>query len=117
MHGDFTPWNLRQDKEGLVAVDWEWAEETGVGGLDLGHGFLMEALFLNELRGEALVSYVLHQVRGTEFESYLKACGWKNLNLWLLFSIHYSENRSGEILQNESGLLQDLCRRSMRTLN
>ena len=49
MHGDFVPWNFRQGAEELLAIDWEWAREDGLAGIDLCYGLLQEALLVKEM--------------------------------------------------------------------
>jgi len=41
VHGDFAPWNLRRQAEGLGAFDWEYAELDGLPLQDVTH-FLMQ---------------------------------------------------------------------------
>ncbi|MDB4596932.1 hypothetical protein OAG86_01480 [Akkermansiaceae bacterium] len=85
LHGDFTPWNLRSGREGLVAIDWEWAREDGIGGVDLGHGLIMQGKLVYGLQGEGLVDYVLSKISGEEQAKYLSECGWDDEKLWLAF--------------------------------
>ncbi len=89
IHGDFTSWNLRSDEEVLVAIDWEWAREDGIGGLDLGHGLIMEAMLVRGLRGEDLVDEVLIKLEREWLLSYLKECGWSDMNLWVALALQY----------------------------
>lgn len=90
VHGDFTPWNLRRNVNGLVAIDWEWAREDGIGGLDLGHGLVMQGVLVKNLRGSDLFDDVRLGVRSDEAIKYLEKCGWHDLNLWLAVSLLYA---------------------------
>ena len=104
-HGDFTPWNLRRAESGLIAIDWEWARKDGIGGFDLGHGLVMEALLVKGLRGVKLVDEVLLIASGKEQSGYLKECHWEDLNLWLALVFLYSSKISGLEAVNELNVL------------
>jgi len=73
----------------------------------------MEALLLKGFREMMLVDDVLTKARGGRISAYLESCGWGDLHLWLLFSLLYSSDRSGQDLCKEQGLLKDLTRRSV----
>ncbi|MDA7880808.1 hypothetical protein N9A94_00705 [Akkermansiaceae bacterium] len=107
IHGDFTSWNLRSNESGLVAIDWEWARVDGIGGLDLGHGLIMEAVFVKGLRGEDLVNEVLIKIEREEPSSYLKECGWGNVNLWMALALQYAGKQTGLDVGNELDVLKN----------
>jgi len=107
VHGDFAPWNLRGAPGGLVAIDWEWAREDGLGGLDIGHGLLMEALLVKGLAGADLVEAVLTGARQEGIAGYLERCGWGDLNLWCLLSLLYSGDQTGQEMARELTALQN----------
>ena len=107
VHGDFTPWNLRRDRAGLVAIDWEWARCDGLGGLDLGHGLVMEALLVDGLRGMDLINGVLLKINQGEQLGYLKECGWVDVNLWLALALLYSSKLAGLNIEVEMNILNE----------
>ncbi|MDB4329171.1 hypothetical protein N9982_04010, partial [Akkermansiaceae bacterium] len=106
VHGDFTPWNLRRDETGLVAIDWEWARPEGVGGLDLGHGLIMEALLVNGLSGQNLVEEIFKKINRTDQLNYIEECGWGDVNLWLAFALLYSSELAGVEVKCELNVLE-----------
>jgi Phosphotransferase enzyme family len=57
VHGDFSPWNLRDNPEtGLVLVDWEWASFDGLPAQDLLHfQFSDDRLFGEKAGGYAAI--------------------------------------------------------------
>jgi len=107
VHGDFAPWNLRRNDTGLVAIDWEWAHYDGFGGLDLGHGMIMEAVMVNGLSGENLIVEILSKAGRAEESSYLVESGWNNVNLWLSLSLLYSSQLAGIEMEMELNILKD----------
>lgn len=76
VHGDFAVWNLRRTDRGLVAIDWEWAVEDGIGGLDLAYGLRQEALLVDRLDPAAAVRHILGHARKHPASAYLTSCGW-----------------------------------------
>lgn len=115
IHGDFTSWNLRSNENGLVAIDWEWAREDGVGGLDLGHGLLMEAVLVKGVRGEDLVNEVLIKLDRQWISSYLNQCGWNDMNLWMALALQYAATQTGLDVGNELEVLKNRVEQSVRT--
>ena len=107
VHGDFTPWNLRHDGEELVAIDWEWAREDGLAGIDLGHGLVMEAKLVKGLVGEELVEGLLKMAEEGEISAYLEQAGWEDLTLWCLLSVLYSSDQAGVELEKELRVLEN----------
>jgi hypothetical protein len=107
VHGDFTPWNLRRNEAGLVAIDWEWARRDGVGGLDLGHGLVMDAILVKGLRGLNLVEALVQQVESGVEADYLGICGWSDLHLWLMLSLLYAHQTTGVGIEEELNVLKN----------
>jgi hypothetical protein len=64
IHGDFAPWNLRQQKGSVVAFDWEYAELDGLPLIDETHYRLQVGYLLNNWdiaqAGAALEQMQLH---------------------------------------------------------
>lgn len=116
IHGDFTSWNLRSDEEGLVAIDWEWAKEDGIGGLDLGHGLIMEAVLVKGLRGEDLVNEVHIKLEKEWISSYLKECGWSDMNLWMALALQYAGTQTRLDVGHELDVLKNRVEHSAQTL-
>jgi len=84
VHGDFAVWNLRLGPEGPCAIDWEWAVEEGVGGIDLAYGLRQEALLVQRLGAAEAVRQMLGQGGKGAMKVYLERCGWGGaLEDWL----------------------------------
>lgn len=57
MHGDFTPWNMFEEKGRLFVFDWEYAFRCCPVGLDRYHFFTQTAFFERHWSAEALMSF------------------------------------------------------------
>lgn len=91
VHGDFAVWNLRVLPNGPCALDWEWAAETGVAGIDLAHGLRQDAVMIRKLPPASAVRWILVKARGRPWNSYLSACGWDGAHhQWLAFGLLHS---------------------------
>ncbi len=91
LHGDMAVWNVRLLANGPCAIDWEWAEEEGIAGIDLAHGLRQEAVMVRRLKPAAAVNWMLKEVRSTFWHSHLLGCGWsKSLRDWLAFGLLHS---------------------------
>ncbi|MGC6464489.1 MAG: hypothetical protein ACON5N_02795 [Akkermansiaceae bacterium] len=106
-HGDFTLWNLRCDGEKLVAIDWEWGCEDGVGGLDLIHGLIMEGKLVEGLAGKELIEAIEKRAKITRVEKYLTACGWSELNLWMALGFGCAAEKTGIDVELELDVLKN----------
>jgi thiamine kinase-like enzyme len=103
LHGDFAVWNLRSNSSGLVAIDWEWGREDGIGGIDLAHGLRQECYMVRGMNPTRSVAWMLEQASSPTFSLYLKRCGWDgNLEDWLRLGLLHSHfnalNPSRELL-------------------
>jgi hypothetical protein len=103
LHGDFAVWNLRHTQEGLVALDWEWGREDGIGGVDLAHGLRQECYMVRGMNAVSAVAWMLEQAMSPVWSTYLKRCGWEGdysdwLRLGLLHSHFNALNPSKELL-------------------
>ena len=103
VHGDFAVWNTRMTKNGLCALDWEWAEENGIAGIDLAHGLRQECYMVHRMKPAKAVAWMLSQADLLPWKSYLNACGWGSdtkdwLRLGLLHSHFNAKNDSAELL-------------------
>jgi thiamine kinase-like enzyme len=103
-HGDFAVWNLRITREGVTAIDWEWAEENGIAGIDLAHGLRQECYMVHRMKPAKAVAWMLSQADLLPWKSYLNACGWGSdtkdwLRLGLLHSHFNAKNDSAELLE------------------
>lgn len=103
VHGDFALWNLRDTPDGLHAIDWEWADENGLAGIDLIHGLRQEALMVKKLGASAAFVWIQEQLRSDKWVAYLSGTGWEqNLNdllrIGLLHSHFIAKNDSKEML-------------------
>ena len=104
VHGDFAVWNLRNLSTGPCALDWEWAVEDGVGGIDLAYGLRQEALLVRRVGAGEAVRDILGKVEGGAFGEYLDDCGWKDAREdWLKLGLWHSHlnvgQDSGEMLR------------------
>ena len=104
VHGDFAVWNLRNLSTGPCALDWEWAVEDGVGGIDLAYGLRQEALLVRRLEAGEALRDILGKVEGGAFGEYLDDCGWKDAREdWLKLGLWHSHlnvgQDSGEMLR------------------
>lgn len=94
VHGDFAPWNLRAGQEGLVSIDWEWAEADGIAGLDLCYGLLQEALLVKKLPPRQALHYVRCAADDPDCKAYLESAGWQgHFDLWLKTGVFYRNSR------------------------
>lgn len=104
VHGDFAVWNLRAVGGGLTAIDWEWAVERGVGGIDLAHGLRQEAVMVHGLAADRAVDWILQRANGGDWVGYLESAGWKGnsedwLRLGLMHSHYHTKNDSADLLK------------------
>lgn len=94
VHGDFAVWNLRADQGAPVAIDWEWAREDGLAGLDLCYGLLQEALLTKRLPPFEALRVVRRAAEAPACRRYLAAAGWGDaLDLWLVTGVLYRHAR------------------------
>lgn len=94
VHGDFAPWNLRARQEGLVSIDWEWAEPNGIAGLDLCYGLLQEALLVKKLSPRQVLHSVQSAAAAPFCKEYLKFAGWHDaIDLWVKTGVFYRHSR------------------------
>lgn len=104
LHGDFAVWNLREVDGNLCALDWEWAQENGIAGVDLAHGLRQEAYMVRKLSPGKAIAWMLDQANSPTWQPYLKATGWADapedwLRLGLLHSHYNALNPSAELLE------------------
>ncbi len=94
VHGDFATWNLRAGQDGLVSIDWEWAEPDGIAGLDLCYGLLQEALLVKKLPPRQALHYVQVAADSPDCKDYLKTAGWHGvIDLWIKTAVFYRNSR------------------------
>jgi thiamine kinase-like enzyme len=104
VHGDFAMWNLRHTSNGLYAIDWEWADDKGVSGIDLVHALRQEAIMVRKLGHTAALKWMQNQIKSATWNAYLKAGGWDKhltnlLRIGLLHSHFVANCDSGEMLR------------------
>ncbi len=63
-HGDFTPWNLIERDEELIAIDWEFHEDAAPAGRDLCHFHLQTGILVRHVAGAELLVELLDLLRG-----------------------------------------------------
>lgn len=69
-HGDFAPWNMRQVKNGKIAlIDWEWAMEKSLPYQDICRFFYIQDYLFRESRNvwEILTSHPLLQLYARQY--------------------------------------------------
>ena len=107
-HGDFAIWNLRLTPVGLYAIDWEWAVEDGIAGMDLAHGLRQEAVMIRRLGAHRAIERIRRQASRPHWRFYLDSCGWGNsIDDWLrlgLIRSHFSAESDSRALLAELGL-------------
>jgi hypothetical protein len=104
VHGDFAIWNLRHTSNGLLAIDWEWATEDGIAGIDLIHALRQEAYMVKKLGTADALVWMQEQLESETWKAYLTASGWANckldlLRIGLLHSYFISKNDSRDLLE------------------
>lgn len=76
-HGDFARWNLLKAGDGrVVAIDWEWGEKTGMGGLDLVHFIGQELRLVRKLPATEAVAELLRELGEPTHSEHLGRVGW-----------------------------------------
>jgi hypothetical protein len=108
VHGDFAIWNIRLLTHGPCAIDWEWAEEQALAGVDLAHGLRQEAVMVKRLSPQRAVRWILTQAKGAPWNAHLRGCGWgQSPEDWLAFGLlhsHFNARCSSFELLAELGL-------------
>jgi len=75
-HRDFTPWNIRQDINGLLIFDWETFEEYAPAGWDLFHLLVAGAVEVDGATAGAIYKAVMHPGRTRDLiEDYFRQIG------------------------------------------
>jgi hypothetical protein len=109
LHGDFAIWNIRLLKHGPCAIDWEWAEEIGIAGVDLAHGLRQEAVIVRRMSSRRAVRWILSQAALPAYEAHLKGCGWgDDVEDWLCLGLlhsHFNARSDSAQLLAEFGLI------------
>lgn len=91
MHGDFAVWNLRIVDDGICALDWEWADEHGMAGIDLAHGLRQECYMVKGMSPGETVKSILAQAETPPWKEYLGNSGWgEHLSDWLSLGLLHS---------------------------
>lgn len=104
VHGDFAVWNLRLIEGGICALDWEWAEEHGIAGIDLLHGLRQECYMVKSLSPEAAIRWITEKATTSPWKGYLDSTGWEGgiddwLRLGFLHSHFNARNDSAAMLK------------------
>ncbi len=85
-HGDFTPWNAKQLRDGLYVFDWECADQQGPPGWDLFHFFTETGLLLKGATPRQLVDDMLSAGPASQWLSkYLQSVSVRNEYLTPLY--------------------------------
>lgn len=93
-HGDFAPWNIREDSRGeWMTLDWEQGELTGVPCWDWFHFQIQQLVLVRRLRPHEIADEVERLLQDTHFKTYCLLCGVSGferdlLLSYLLFVIH-----------------------------
>lgn len=76
VHGDFTPWNIKIDKEGGIKVlDWEHATLAGMPGWDWLHYHVQRLKLVEGARGQVIIDHCRNLMVAPPFAEYLKEAG------------------------------------------
>lgn len=96
VHGDFAVWNLRKLPGGPCAIDWEWAVEDGIGGIDLAYGLCQEELLVRRSGAGEAVERILDTADRNSWRGYLDSCGWSGAHEeWLKLGLLYGCLKAG----------------------
>lgn len=109
LHGDFAVWNTRNNllssetDGGLIALDWEWAREDGIVGIDLAHALRQECYMVHRMYPASAVRWMLQRAESRQWKEYLDHAGWSDhlmdwLRLGLLHSHFNAINPSDDLL-------------------
>lgn len=67
-HGDFAPWNLREDSNGnLVAIDWEWAHELNDKNYDLLYAIRRVGTLVEKIPEKDINQYISNTINNSKW--------------------------------------------------
>ena len=77
-HGDFAPWNILRDEEGVpVVIDWEFGLENDVPGWDLVHYLILEADLVERKTPQEALEGTIEALKGVDrIRQFLEFVGW-----------------------------------------
>lgn len=68
IHGDFAPWNLREDSNGnLIAIDWEWARELDDKNYDLLYAIRRVGTLVKKIPEENIEQYITGTINNSKW--------------------------------------------------
>jgi hypothetical protein len=117
MHGDFAPWNIRQQNEVWMVIDWERGDFEGVPGWDWFHFEIqVDVLVKKKSAGDVLAS-LLKTMKSDDFQAYAGRAGFSGKEIavlcsYLAHAIYANRQTEGaETLKLLSELCMDLLRK------
>ncbi len=75
MHGDFAPWNLREEHGRWTVLDWERGESLGVPGWDWFHFVIQSAALVRRQRGPVLRDTAENLLRSPALHAFAERAG------------------------------------------
>lgn len=94
MHGDFAPWNIKVNGDGLVKVlDWEFASQKGMPGWDWLHYQVQRLRLVKGASAEKIIAACRELLNGAGVKSYLERSGLDGREDALLGSYLYYSGR------------------------
>ncbi len=115
MHGDFAPWNILIDGNGLPhLVDWERGEPVGVPGWDWFHYVVQVECLVKRSRPHKVWQRLQETMADPAFQSYAEKTGIRGIESTILRGYCYhalellKENRGGEDKERTERVLRSL---------
>ncbi len=96
-HGDLAPWNLINDqKENLMAIDWENGASDGIPAWDIVHFFHQIGSLVKRLAPESLLEWLHHTLASESITNLLHSTGWNERRGALIASYIAKQVAAGE---------------------
>lgn len=106
-HGDLARWNLRRTSSGkMMVLDWEWAAEVGMPGLDLVHFVCQDLRLVDRLPDREAIMKCVELLEEAAPSAYLKEAGWEGETILAVVSCIAFKQGAGH---QENGKFLDAC--------
>ena len=94
-HGDFTPWNVKSNREQLFIYDWESFEEQSLPLFDYFHYIIQEGVLIKHLSATQILDRIITSTNFTEIPDLEKL----DLDLLLLLFVLYSHIKYSKLVE------------------
>lgn len=99
-HGDFAPWNIREDNGKWTVLDWERGEESGMPGWDWLHFHIQKDVLVLKKSAPHVWDSTIRLMKSQSFRNYSAAAGISGkdrsiLQSYLLHAIHVNRQTEG----------------------